>query len=757
MKALPKELSNLKNLQSLNLDNNELTELPKELFNLSRLSILSISNFFDDIYDKKQNKIKSIPDEFINLKILKYFRINEKYLETFYKTAYENGLTSLKNSIKQKIEQGTTQLYEAKLLFVGEPGAGKTSLMEKIIDKDYVLKDKTNEVSTLGIDIKKYEFNHNNQHFRANLWDFGGQQIQYMSHQFFLTPNSLYVLVGDDRKQHTDFDYWFHIINLLSDNSPILVTLNEINHHSITNFDLKAYKERFNSHKIELENLDLSNMSDGRYEKVKQKVESMLFNLPHIGDELPARWIDIREEINKISERDYYISYNTFKQMCNKYNLSDIDAKTLSKHFHNIGIFLHYIDDINGLSETIFLNPKWLMDGIYTVLADKSVNDNNGKFTKEWLFEFWEKHPNKYCDEIKNRLLTLMLKDKFEICYKLDNENSYISPQLLPSSLTYEYKWDYTNNLFYRFQYPFMPKGIVSRLIVRLNDLIYSENNIELIWKKGAVFKDKNAKAQIIEKETPEGLKVIDIAIFGEKFDALNLLSKVKNEIEHIHKKSFPHITFEEMIPCICEECLKEKPHYYKLSYLQHFALKGKESVTCEKSVEDVLISDLIGNITIKNVKSNELEFLEYAKGINVIINNNNSSNSSTNITGSMNMSQTQNVEITISQSVNSIISGLGSLIRKVEDEKKKEEIKELQEEFKDLGENPTKKEITESGLMDDLKDLVDEFDEKVKDTNKVIGYTERAINSAKSLGKTYNDLANLCGLPTVPSFLLKD
>lgn len=689
---------------------------------------------------------------------MNYFKLNENYLDSFYKTAYQNGLENLKNTIKQKVEQGTSKLYEAKLLFVGEPGSGKTSLMEKILDKDYELKNKSNEISTIGIDIKKYEFEYENIKFRVNMWDFGGQQIQYMSHQFFLTPNSLYILVGDDRRQNTDFDYWFHIINLLSDNSPIFVVLNEINHKSISNFDLKAYKELFETHIINLENIDLSKICY-RYQIVKQKIESMLFNLPHIGDELPAKWVDIRNELNLISEKNYHIEFKTFKEICEKHGLDNNSyIKTLSNHFHNIGIFLHYGEDTNGLSEIIFLNPKWVMDGIYSVLADKTVNDNNGRFTKEWLFDFWEKHTNNYSNEIKNKLLTLMLKDKFEISYKLENEDTYISPQLLPSTLNYGYSWDYNNNLFYRFQYPFMPKGIVARLIVRLNHLIIKENNIELVWKKGVILKYQNAKALVIEKDNEKGLKVIDISIDGDRFDSQHLLSKIKNEIENIHRKSFPNLNFEEMIPCICDRCIKEKPHYFSFSTLKNYISKEKSFITCEKSVNDVSIAKLLGNVIIKDDESKESQLLQYIKekGLNVNIINNNSSNSSTNVSDSMNMNQTQTVEITISQTINQVLSELSSLKRKVEEDDK-EEIAEIINEFKELGENPSKEEIIESGLLSDLKDKISEFDETMQGTGQVISKTSKAIQSAKSLGRTYNELASLCGLPNIPFFIVKE
>ncbi len=754
---LAKEIEGLEKLQHLNLSSNQLNEFPKEILKLKSLVNLSFKNSLENDIS---NKIKVIPNEFINLTLLKKFEIDIKYLETTYRTAYTSGLSNLKNTIQQKMQQGVEKLYEAKLLFVGEPGAGKTSLMEKILDKNYTLTTNENTHSTLGIDIKKYEFpyvKNTNITFRTNMWDFGGQQVQHMSHQFFLTPNSLYILVGDDRKQHTDFDYWFHIINLLSNDSPVLVVLNELKHKSITNFDLKAFKERFNTHRIEKEDIDLSNMSDGRYEELKLKIENMLCNLPHIGEELPAKWIDIRNELNEISQNDYYISFEKFEELSKKHGLSNEDINTLSKHFHNLGIFLHYADDIHGLSDIIFLNSKWIMDAIYSVLANTDVSKNNGKFTKDWLFQFWGMHENQYPLSIKNKLLTLMLKDKFEICYKIDEkEETYLSPQLLPSILNYDYNWDYENNLFYRFQYPFMPKGIVSRLIVRLNYLIYTDNDVEHVWQKGVILKHENAKAQVIEKKTKEGLKVIDISIIGEQIESQNLLSKIKFEIENIHKSSFQTINYDEMIPCCCSECMhSDIPEYYKFNTLKNFVIKNSFDVKCDRSVETVMIDKLLGNVVIENDNSKEAELFKMIKemgGINMY--NLNTSNSSTNINDSF--KQTQSVEITISQTINGVIDNLSSLKRKVEGEDK-EEIIGLIQDFKELGSNPSEEEIKDSGLMTDLKELITNFDETMQDAGEVVSTTKKAISTAKSLGRTYNALASLCGLPAVPFFLVKE
>jgi GTPase SAR1 family protein len=74
--------------------------------------------------------------------------------------------------------QGVDYLYEAKVLFVGEGGAGKTSLLRRLYYPELELPGEYE--STRGIEVHRQEFRRaNGGAFRLNLWDFGGQQIYH--------------------------------------------------------------------------------------------------------------------------------------------------------------------------------------------------------------------------------------------------------------------------------------------------------------------------------------------------------------------------------------------------------------------------------------------------------------------------------------------------------------------------------------------------------------------------------------------------
>lgn len=141
------------------------------------------------------------------------------------------GNEAILNYFRERDLGDVDHLYEAKLLILGEGGAGKTSLLRRLYQPGQPLP--TEQETTRGIAIYRHDFSlKNGRRFRLNVWDFGGQEIYHATHQFFLTRRSLYLLLDDTRKDHKSvsdegFKYWLELIDLFGGHSPVLIFQNE--------------------------------------------------------------------------------------------------------------------------------------------------------------------------------------------------------------------------------------------------------------------------------------------------------------------------------------------------------------------------------------------------------------------------------------------------------------------------------------------------------------------------------------------------
>jgi len=346
---LPETLSRLKELTTLELSDNNLVRLPDSVLQATNLKQLNLS----------RNKIEELPEAIRNLTLYS-LSLGDNPLRNPPPEIASKGFYAVKQYFQQ-LKDGQDHIYEAKLLILGEGGAGKTTLAFKIIDPSYQLKD---EKSTQGIEVLPWSFFlDDGRPFRVNIWDFGGQEIYHTTHQFFLTKRSMYILVADTRNEDTDFYYWLNIIELLSDNSPLIIVKNEKQdrHREINERQLHGQFEN-------LRGILSANLATNRgIDQIREEIEHLVINLPHIGTALPTTWIRVREFFE--NDKRNYVGLEEFLEICRQQGFDNIkDSLQLSGYLHDLGVFLHFQED-PLLRKTVILKPKWGTDAVYKVLV----------------------------------------------------------------------------------------------------------------------------------------------------------------------------------------------------------------------------------------------------------------------------------------------------------------------------------------------------------------------------------------------------
>ncbi|EGJ28818.1 MULTISPECIES: COR domain-containing protein [Moorena] len=567
---LPESLGNILNLSKLHLWNNQLTYLPKSIGNLSNLTSLDLS----------YNQLSKLPENIVNLSNLTHLDLSGNPLVVPPPEVVSGGVGAIKQYFRQLRKEGKDYIYEAKLLIVGEAGAGKTSLAKKIEDPQYQLQD--NQQSTEGIDVIKWSFPlDSGREFNVNIWDFGGQEIYHATHQFFLSKRSLYTLVADSRKQDTDFYYWLNIVDKLSDNSPLLIIKNEKQNRQ-RDINERALRGQFTNLKETL----ATNLKTNRgLEKITDEIKHYIKKLPHVGQELPKTWVNVRQALE--NDAHNYISLQDYLDICKINGFTRrSDALQLSGYLHDLGVCLHFQDQEESLLyKIVILKPEWGTDAVYNVLDNHDVINNKGKFTRKDLKRIWKE--DKYAST-RGELLELM--KKFQLCYKIpDSKDTFIAPQLLSDNQPY-YDWNPSHNLILRYAYPdFMPKGIITRLIVVMHQYIDQQ---QYVWKSGVILTKDNTKAEVIEYY---GKREIKIRVTGR--DKRGLLTIVAYELDRIHN-SYKRLKYSQLIPCNCSTCKdSQSPHSYPFETLRKFIADKEYTIQCQQSYQMVNVLNLIDDI----------------------------------------------------------------------------------------------------------------------------------------------------------------
>lgn len=573
----------LENLTELDLSFNELTYLPTSIGKLTKLKRLNLSG----------NKISILPKEFENLTALEFLDFDSNPIG---KVPLEISSQGVSGIINYYLSLGdNVQLFEAKLLIVGQGNVGKTFLMNRLIH-NVVPETHTTE----GIDIKTWRVNtRSSPDFRVNVWDFGGQEIYHSTHQFFLTKRSLYLLVWEARTdQHLiSFDYWLNVIRLLSNNSPVIIVLNKMDER-ITNIDEKSLKAKFKN----IVSFHQVSASTGQNIKLlTSQIVTEIDSLPLIGDKLPKVWLEIRTILETLDKN--YVSAEDYLTICNKQGLSNKRALYLSQYFHDLGVFLHFQDD-NLLRNILFLKPEWATNAVYKILDSKDVIIRDGEFDSNMLdsiLEDFERDKRPY-------IVTLM--KKFELCFEVE-KNLFLIPELLKPERT-EFDWDYKDNLRFEYHYDFMPAGIMARFIVRTRNLVYDKT----YWKNGVIIQRENTRALVT---TDQYSRKLYIWINGNSSSLL--LEIIRKELNDIHQSlNYPDVP--EKIPCFCQECANSMtPHLFNYAFVKRIGFENTfKTIPCEVSATGVNVHKLLGLYRIESPEPDNNPLYSLDKILNDLI-----------------------------------------------------------------------------------------------------------------------------------------
>ncbi len=493
---LPDEIGQLKNLEEIDVSDNPLESLPETIGQLVRLKSLIA----------RGAALTALPWAMARLDKLALLNLDDNSLLPALESAYEGGVASVKAYL-QSLEEAELreELYETKLIVIGEGDVGKTTLLNAMSGRE----PRQGEPPTRGVevDIQSLTVPHPvkvDVQIQLNAWDFGGQEVYRVTHQFFFSQRSIYLLVWEPRRGvlQCQVEDWLKMIRLRVGDSArvIIVSTHCKTGQRIAQIDKPVIESDYEPMIVGFHKVDSLVNDDDTGEKVgiaelKELISKAASDLPQMGMGVNRNWKTAWGEVLTLEET--HIAYEKFGVICREHGLDEIDTATLAGLMNDLGYIVYFGND-DRLKHELILKPEWLTKAIGLVLDDRVTREMDGILPDARLTEVWQHHgleeEPRYDPELYPFFLRLM--ERYDVSYRLEGGDASLVAQHVPQ-VRPKLPWlpdDEPKQGLRRIEMVCVmveePPGLVPRMIVRTQEYAHERSDGQgkarrLYWQKG--------------------------------------------------------------------------------------------------------------------------------------------------------------------------------------------------------------------------------------------------------------------------------
>ena len=324
------------------------------------------------------------------------------------------------------------ELKEKKVLFLGDPETGRTTLLRRLRGEDKV----ASKIATDGmIEIGELQLDG----VALNCWDFDGLAYRY-THQLFLSGNSIYVILFNLSDPLlsicSQLKYWLDSIgHCAEDSETILVGT----HASIVSRKkkeqvLEQVVQRF-GHFVKRDVLVVDSLSGkGLKDLMKALSEVARLNLPRVPRFFEKIRQSFQQQYREGDQESHFVETNELKRDVGMESLTDESWKWCLRVMNCIGdILLVDLDSYEGnkriTSTFVMVRPSWLVDMFDTVVTMRLNYVKDGIILMESLRKCWKGY------DLSTHDLLLEALEKFDVVCRLSGRqgnDKVIVPCLLP-------------------------------------------------------------------------------------------------------------------------------------------------------------------------------------------------------------------------------------------------------------------------------------------------------------------------------------
>jgi len=350
----------------------------------------------------------------------------------------EQGAKAVAEELIAMKEKGSEFLDEARIIILGEKGAGKTCLARRLIDP-YAKMTKPHE-STDGVVRTIWNVNEEQKKVKVHIWDFAGHVITHMMHRYFMSARCLYIIVYNGRAENRDqLIYWLNYIKTFGKNSDTIILTNVWDKNDQPEIQKNNIKNKYTFIRYFKE---LSIDDSGCMQTFKNDVSNYIIENYYNKQAMRKDQFELKNAVEKYYESKQHNDTTTksyFDELIKKFEIHEDKPNETLKALHDLGVCLWYGDiydnESNELGDShLILNPEWLSDGIYQLIRWANL-ERRSKLSIEKvcnaLSDIYGEKKERYTQH--NIKFIFALLKKYDLAFSDADKNEILIPFLLPS------------------------------------------------------------------------------------------------------------------------------------------------------------------------------------------------------------------------------------------------------------------------------------------------------------------------------------